>query len=283
MSQVLLMGFSNAGKTVYGAQLYGRILHGASALRSNTPPERITPLREALEALEEGRSPKHTPLGTYESIVFSVLDREGGAHELVWPDYDGEQCQAMLTSRVVPPHWVNQLMHAEAWLIMLRPSHLRQPPSAVSEPATRTSQPASETKETLLDKTVFLPSQVQWVELLQLLWWARSGFAPWQTTRPRLTVLLSCFDEVADEGPPMTVLAHRCPLLLEYINHTWHPDSVRVFGLSAQGGPLTDTPLAAAYRETFQERGPMRSGHIVDGDGHENLDLTLPVAWLFKP
>ena len=122
------------------------------------------------------------------------------------------------------------------------------------------------------------PTQVQLVDILQML-----QCSPLHVGPRRVAVMLSAWDKVADEGArPNEFLDTRLPLLAQHLRQPSNGWSMRVYGLSAQGGDYDDgtggvtQASAEALRnlETASERIK-----LVEGDtlGH---DLTEPIAWL---
>lgn len=122
------------------------------------------------------------------------------------------------------------------------------------------------------------PTQVQLVDLLQLL---RSG--PLDTGPRRLVIMLSAWDKVAEEGlSPEQFLEANLPLLWQYLQHGegW---TVRVYGVSAQGGDydsndMTGEPLPQAEQLRLLDH-PSKRIRIVRAD-MESHDLTEPLKWL---
>jgi hypothetical protein len=116
------------------------------------------------------------------------------------------------------------------------------------------------------------------VEMLQLLLHVSGfGFAH-PLARPRLAVMLTCFDEVTpSEHTPREVLANRLPLLMSFIDANWQPGSASVWGWSSLGRLLT----LESSDDEFIDGGPELQGWVVPpGGSARSDDLTLPLAWL---
>lgn len=275
---ILLLGVSNTGKTVFGAQLFGRIQHGQSRLRAVAAPSDIRVLEEALTALEHGALPEHTTVTQYGEVVFPILDPEGRSVDVIWPDYAGEQLSRVVRDRVVPSAWAARLREADGWLLMVRPKIARQAVDGLRDPSPTTRGGEARPTE---PREIVLPTQVEQVELLQILLEVRGGSRRARRTAPRLAVVLSCLDEVeTGDSTPAEILGAHLPLLAEFIDTTWQEGAWRAFGLSALGTSLL--PGDKSGREAFLDHGPIRSGYLLAPDGTHSEDLTLPVAWLLE-
>ena len=95
--------------------------------------------------------------------------------------------------------------------------------------------------------------------------------------------MLSAWDKVEEEGArPKEFLDTELPLLEQYLRQSTNGWTVKVYGVSAQGGDYDEgcgavaQPSADALRnlETASERIK-----LVDGDSVDH-DLTEPIAWL---
>ena len=117
-----------------------------------------------------------------------------------------------------------------------------------------------------------LPLDMRLVELLQMLLHERGARPRGGVSKPFLSVLLSCWDEldIPDQSSPASVAAERIPLLYSYVRSAWREDAVEFLGLSSQGRSLTTgTP-----DEDFVDVGPEPHGYVVTGAGDRDPDLT---------
>ncbi len=89
--------------------------------------------------------------------------------------------------------------------------------------------------------------------------------------KPRLTILLSCWDELETTELPADLLASRLPMLWSFVRSNWV--SPTVMGLSALERALSKTDADQEYAI----RGPEEFGYIVLPDGLKSNDITLPI------
>jgi hypothetical protein len=92
--------------------------------------------------------------------------------------------------------------------------------------------------------------------------------------KPRLTILLSCWDELETTEMPADLLASRLPMLWSFVRSNWV--SPNVLGLSALERALSKTDADQDYAI----RGPEEFGYVVLPNGVKNTDITLPIQQL---
>ena len=272
---VLVLGAHASGKTTFIAQLLGRLERiQTGRLRARAAPASLTPYREALESLEEGRAPEHTSSTLFADTPIPLIHDVAGPLDLVWPEYPGESLQQIVTQRKVPEKWYARLQASEVWLLFLRLSTTFVPEDILSRrilPIVKPkSGPAAEPEEETSKQTLL-------VELLQMLLHLRAASTAAPLRQPVLGVVLSCFDEIQARDthrPPIGHLAERLPLLAEFIRSSWSPSSHLVLGLSSSGQPLSHREP----NEVFIFQGPEHQGYVVLPDGRDDPDLTLVVS-----
>ena len=223
-NSILLIGESGVGKTHYGAQLLQRLMKGDGLLRMNGAASNLEPFEAALESLNDGRAADHTATSTYVDSIWPVTDGEGRQAKLVWPDYGGEQIRSMITSRKVPSAWQERIRAAGAWLLLLRLQQMRIGDDIFSRSLVDLRGKSVENRD------VQISDQARIVELLQMLLFVGSAVER-PLDRPRLGVLLTCWDELGFDGTPAAALDKRLPMLGAFISSNWR--APMVLGLSA--------------------------------------------------
>ncbi len=119
------------------------------------------------------------------------------------------------------------------------------------------------------------PHQVQLVDLLQAL-----QQAPFEGRRLRVAVVISAWD-LSDGSAPELWFAKRFPLLDQYLRNPQGALDLRVYGVSAQGGPLSQkgTP-ATPDRDRLISIVPASKRVIIAGPNVAEHDITRPLYWL---
>lgn len=267
---ILLVGESNVGKTHYGAQFLKRLMVRACALKMSGAPTNLAAFTTALSCLTEGKSTDHTPANTYVESIWPITDEAGHYAELVWPDYGGEQVRNLVTQRRIPAAWRERVLGATDWVLLIRLHSLRSEDDLFSRPLQ--SFAAAESQG---EAAAYEPSdQARIVELLQMLLYLAQFHLDQPLRRPRLTILLSCWDELDTAELPADLLASRLPMLWSFMRSNWI--SPTVIGLSALERALSKTDADQEYAI----RGPEEFGYVVLPDGVKNTDITLPIQRL---
>jgi hypothetical protein len=242
-------------------------MKGDGQLRMNGAATNLEPFEAALEALNEGRAADHTATSTYVDSVWPVQDAAGRQAKLVWPDYGGEQIKTMIASRRVPNSWHERIRTSQAWLLLVRLQQTRVGDDIFSRPLIELHRKSVENRE------VHVSDQARLIELLQMLKFA-GAVSDRPLDRPRLGVLLTCWDELGFEGTPAEALESQLPMLAAFIRSNWRAPIV--LGLSA-----LERPLKPNQRDTeYVRRGPEEFGYVVGADGLHSTDLTIPVEQL---
>jgi len=301
---LLLLGGSGAGKTHYTGQLTVRIDRTMGRIKIRGAAESYAAYEDVRNRLSQGLSAGHTPTDKYdESGLPLLLDEE--PVDLMWPDYGGEQIRHIVERRRWSRAWQERINAADGWLLFVRLDRLRKfhdifsrPPGEIriSAHSPSTSPPDAEHNTEALSGDGLVPDlglqpearpdsateegpaanvdfdwsgQAFLVELLQILLFARKAGTSRRLSAPRLTVVLSCWDELHIEGEftmPSAVLRQCAPMLCSFIEGNWKAEALCILGLSSLEKPLDDkTPdeglsrlRAGAFRLHRVARWPSR-------------------------
>lgn len=267
---ILLVGESNVGKTHYGAQFLKRLMVKDCALKMLSAPTNLEAFTTALSCLTEGKSTDHTPANTYVESIWPISDEAGRYAELIWPDYGGEQVRNLVTQRRIPTDWRERVLEAKDWVLLIRLHSLRSEEDLFSRPLQSFAEAESQGDSV----TYELSDQARIVELLQMLLYLAQLHLEQPLRKPRLTILLSCWDELETAAIPADLLASRLPMLWSFVRNNWA--SPMVMGLSALERALSRTDPDQEYAT----RGPEEFGYVVLPDGVINKDITLPIQRL---
>ncbi|NMM03527.1 hypothetical protein HHL24_37320 [Paraburkholderia sp. RP-4-7] len=274
--KLVVLGGPNSGKTHLAGQIYGRVQRRPGHFRlrkEDGTPADISALEEVLAALESGHAAGHTPSGTWAEIKLPLESDSGARMDLHWPDYGGEQLDDVFEKRSVPDSWRARLCEAGGWIVLIR---LKT--ETVYSDALEQLVEHAHTKAVPQARAEKWDANARWVELLQMLLHASGRGAVNRLSRPRLLVLLSCYDELgpADEAP-MSMLERHLPMLASFLRNTWAGPDLSVWGLSALGRLLTPE----STDDDFINRGPEFQGWVIHPDGGaQDTDLTAPLGWL---
>lgn len=267
---ILLVGESNVGKTHYGAQFLKRLMVKAGALKMTGAPTNLEAFTTALSCLTEGMSTDHTPANIYVESVWPITDKDGRYAELVWPDYGGEQVRNLVTQRRIPAAWRNRVVEATDWVVLIRLHSLRSEDDLFSRPLQSFAAVEPQGEAAAYE----LSDQARTVELLQMLLYLAQFHLDRPLRKPRLTILLSCWDELETTELPANLLASRLPMLWSFVRSNWALPTI--IGLSALERALSKTDADQEYAI----RGPEEFGYVVLPNGVKNTDITLPIQHL---
>jgi len=273
-TSLLIIGGPDAGKTHYGGQLLGRLNYGKGQIKMRSAPANIAPFEEVLRCLGQGMTAMHTSAGVYYETVFPVELANGNPADLVFPDYAGEQIKAIMEQRQITKAWRNRLVDSSGWILFIRLERIHLPEDILTRPLRDVVE-----QEKIEAPAIFRWSdQAYYLELMQLLLYAKGVGTTMRINRPALTVILSCWDELgfadADVRMPSKLLSERMPLFAEFVEANWEPDQLTVLGLSSLGKALKEGEADDGYLD----EGPESFGYVVLPDGTHSPDLTLPVS-----
>ncbi|TWU55927.1 TRAFAC clade GTPase domain-containing protein [Rubripirellula reticaptiva] len=276
---IIMVGGPNVGKSHYTFQLYGRLSSKTCGLKLRAMPNQEL-FQEGLDRLNRGLAAKHTSTAQYDNADLLLTDDEGNDFDLLWPDYGGEQISQMLATRGVDEAWQSRLMSAHGILLFIRPDTILDFKNIVDQPIELELKSRDEKKSESTDCRLTLETQVGLVELLQILLFAGQLNRVTRLSSPKLTILMTCWDEIINpSGTPAKVLQGRLPLLHQFITSNWREDSVNVYGLSALGRSLDKKKPDPE----FAKLGPSSQGYVVGTEGKQTEDLTVVLSQLLKP
>ena len=299
---VLMLGGANTGKSTFLVQLYGRMAAHMGQLVSRSTPADLKPISDGLQRLASGIPLEHTRTSADHLMQhLPAATHDGRSVDFDIPEYAGETLDDLVRSHHIPEHWRPLITESDQWLLFVRLEQFGQLPELLSRPI---KEPEAETSSTALSPhegatdtgtsrhpvaasegnaevvagDMELPLDMRLVELLQMLLHERGARPRGGVSKPFLSVLLSCWDELdlTDQSSPTSAAEERIPLLYSYVRSAWSEDAVEFLGLSSQGRNLTTgTP-----DEEFVDVGPEHHGYVVIGADDRDPDLTRIVRTL---
>ena len=292
---VLMLGGANTGKSTFLVQLYGRMSAQMGQLVSRSAPADLKPISDGLQRLASGIPLEHTRTSADHMMQHLPAEtHDGRSVDFNIPEYAGETLDDLVRSHHIPEYWLPLITESDQWLLFVRLEQFGQLPellnrpikdpevglssSALSPHEEATVAGASLNPAAASDGNTELPLDMRLVELLQMLLHVRGARPRGEVSKPFLSVLLSCWDELGlpDQSSPASAAKERIPLLYSYVRSSWREDAVEFLGLSSQGRSLTTgTP-----DEDFVDVGPEHHGYVVTGAGDRDPDLTRIVRAL---
>lgn len=268
---ILVIGMSKTGKTHFGGQLYGRLKTGGNAYTLKETPNELSLFQNILDKLNEGFEGNHTDSKLHKTIRLPVISQGGDEIDLIYPDYGGEQLRNMIEQRKINQSWQEQIAKSTHWFLFVRLDLIEN----IVDVTTKFYRQIEEEKSVKSKDTnitdIPAESSAFYVELLQAFLFIK-GLVPQSTTKPSLTILLSCWDKPGypEKSVPATILAQKMPLFYQFIKSTWEPENLAVVGLSSLSRDLNSkTPDM-----DFALDGPENFGYFINEAGENEPDIT---------
>ncbi len=276
MHQGLLVGLPASGKTTFIAALWHVIasqdVEDALWLEVlDAPADHLNALRARWLRFEET---SRTSISAEDISTIKIRARGGNpTTEIVIPDLAGESIQRGLVERQWTASFAELVRGSTGVLLFVHPDKLNQSwqiadaiEIAGEQQSYRGSSTSEESAASDWDPDA-IETQVMLVDLLQLL------CAHIDKERFKLAVIVSAWDLVTSQEPPIEWLAKELPLLHQFLINAGRRLDFRVYGVSAQGGQLpNDVDRLAAHTKA--------SDRIqVALDGLPTHDITAPVRW----
>lgn len=263
-SRILMLGLPESGKSTYLGALYYLLRKGRDKrLVLSVEPEE----REYLQELEN-RWLRYQPFQRSQHpgarrIELELQGSEAGELALSMPDVTGEGYDHLWEDGL----WSDQVRElasaADGVLLFMHPDKLKAPELIdVSEP------PPSGSGEPVEWKPEMSPTQAVLCDLLEQINAAR----PSPVTS--LAIVVSAWDRATDLGiEPQRWVELQVPLLWQWLCSQESPFGFRVFGISAEGGDVSDP---AIKEQLTRHEDPLV--RILDGPGANGL--LDPLLWL---
>lgn len=267
--QILILGEPDSGKTHFGGQLIHRLKEGGSFFEMVSPPDDYDVFKPVLDRLADGRSVEHTTSSFQKVQRISVASKSGFETTLVFPDYAGEQLRDLVHERKLNSAWIAQIEASWDWVLIIS---LKDQP--IEEDITNHPQHDNDAigKENGVVPLPTLEGQGFYVELLQMLLFNKKVDLSHPVTNPRLTILLSLWDELnqSEDTIPRELLASKMPFFVDFLESNWEPEALVFLGLSS-----TEKRLDLMKEDPeYQEKGCAAFGYLVLENGDKEKDLT---------
>lgn len=278
---IVLVGGPDSGKTNYLGVLWALLISGNGCVKASESPVNIEYVESVLRHLNQGsfapRSDRNLEARQYDLTVKLTRSEGNEAEptELTVPDVRGEIWKKAIEERLIPSQWLEKLRDATGALLFLR---IRSDQNVVPMDWV-TAKGVLQALGSDQDPNQ-LPTQVFLCELLRLLdiYLKRDP----ALGRPRIAIVITAWDmldEEANKAGPFKYLNSEYPLFAGRLADT-HDLDVRIFGVSAVGGDLTDDE---DFRQKFFDLDITKCGYVVTDteSGVARIhDIASPVQWL---
>lgn len=262
---ILIIGRPHSSKTTFLAQFYSRLQKKKSKAFLYKPVENLTAIKEARELLSNGQETKTTH--TERTVAITLPMQLGNQQiDLSCPDYGGEQINTIVRERILNDGWKVAIQESHNWILFIRISSLTTAFDLSSKTVTSEQLAAPKNEEI----AYHLSDQSFFIELLQIFLSEKGLNQHLKSSKVKLTILLTCWDELNTSEAPRQVLQRHLPLFLSFIEANFLEDKIKVLGLSAQGFSLNNPENIDKY----QIDGPDNYGYIVKEDGSSTTDIT---------
>lgn len=270
-----ILGLPRSGKTTFLAALWHLI--DAGEVDSKLVLDKLVGdhkyLNGIVEAWRRCEEVPRTPRAGEMNVSMQVHEPMTGRRiVLQFPDLSGESFEDQFASRTCRPEYVEGFTRDGGILLFVNADRpldgitlLDLQPAIVGDVDSQSTAAAREWTPELA------PEQVRLVEVLQFL-----QRPPFIHRQRRLAVCVSAWDVIADPRPsPDEWLAREMPLLGQFLRNNPESFSVRVYGISAQGGDVRGIEKRSELALQTPSQRIQCVGHHADPH-----DLTAPLVWL---
>ena len=120
---ILIVGQPDSGKTTFIAQFLTRVKKRKSSIKLIKIPENIKAITNAIKRLSMGEEPETTPAGQNVELVIPIYV-DGKNIDLVFPDYGGEQVNALIELMEINENWQKLVTCSDRWIHFIRPHEI---------------------------------------------------------------------------------------------------------------------------------------------------------------
>ena len=261
---ILIVGQPDSGKTTFIAQFLTRVKKRKSSIKLIKTPENIKAITNAIKRLSMGEEPVTTPADENVELVL-LINVDGKNIDLVCPDYGGEQVNALIELMEINENWQKLVNSSDRWIHFIRP-HEITPEYDLSI----SSYDEIETRKSTVFKSPGLSNQSKFIELLQILLHTKNKGVKHLISVPKLSIVLTCWDELKTNKKPVQVLREKLPMFLHFVETVWEKEAFEILGLSAQEFPLKTQEAKDKYINEL----PENFGYMIDQEGVKDKDIT---------
>ena len=269
IKSILIIGKPHAGKTTFLAQLHACLDISTGQFQLYKPVANLTPIIEALNRLADGEEVNATPTDKSTEIILPI--KSGSENiDLNCPDYGGEQINHIIENREVTEKWAALIKKSDNWVLFIRPSTI----STGFDLSNKTIKPEILESSNGEAKEYIISDQSSFIELLQIMLFIKGTDSHFKNSTTKLTIVLTCWDEVKGDETPKEKLKKSLPLFLNFIETNWEEEKLNIIGLSALGFNLKEK----GNKEKYQSEGAEKFSFLIKADGTEIKDITQLIS-----
>ena len=278
---IVVLGLPGSGKTTFLAALWHLLTSDEVETRLSLVSLKAgesAHLNEIAALWRRAKVQERTLHAGDRTVTMSLRSGAAPEFQLSFPDLAGESFQQMWETRECAPEVAASLRSANV-LLFIHSDKINAPGWIAddAEDAEAVGLPQEPGKPVPWNARM-APTQVKLVDLLQSL-----QATPLEAGARSVAIVLSAWDKAEGAGmSPYEYLTTHLPLLRQYLSYgldkAW---TVRVFGVSAQGGVYDETgkPPKDEAQRIREMNVPSERITVVSADGKSH-DLTEPLQWL---
>lgn len=276
--QHTIIGMPGSGKTTYLAALWHLLT--SNEVNSKFILNRLVGERSYLDKITEFwqkcEEVPRTSLAAETSISIEVKEYHSGKTAILnFPEFSGESFELQLASRKCKKDYVEGFDGGGGILLFVTADKVTDGMSIRDVAPVNSSEEIIEAPEDHKEwDHKMVPVQVNLVELLQFL-----QNKPFKILNRRLSIIISAWDVVEAQSSqlsPSIWLEREFPLLFQFLVNNQDYFDFRIFGISAQGGDVTND-----LRYELAVKIPSKRITCI-GEDTELHDLTSPIDWLMS-
>jgi hypothetical protein len=288
VERYLVAGLPETGKTTFLAALWHVVDSGE--VSGSLVVSEVHGVRDHLNKIREQwlncRQLERTTIPSEKTVSFRLRDpRTQHVLELSLPDLSGETFRHQWELRTWTESFDKLAVDASGLLLFVHPHTVIEPVrispalDAIALAAAEnhhsadhvTDTPANEQTTVEPWSPAHTPTQVKLVEIVQFL-----RQRPFLGRIMPTAVVVSAWDLIENGGEPRNWLERRLPLLDQFLRANAEGIPCEVYGVSAQGGELSQAT------ELQRHMKPSDRIKVMLSDGSITHDITAPLKWLLE-
>jgi hypothetical protein len=268
---LLIIGKPHSSKSTFLIQLYSKLVTNKTTVRLYKPVADISAISEGRKQLSMGNEITPTPPENSSHIEFHLLVGDERI-DLNCLDYGGEQINRIIKNRELNKDWLTAIKASNNWILFVRIGNLQ----VLGDLSTQTTTDSQRDNTDVGEKNSYsISDQTAFIELMQIFLYAKGHDYHTAKTDTKLTVVLTCWDELQTKEQPRQVLQSHLPLFDTFLRSNWSIGSVEVLGLSPQGMSLSEQK----NKQKFQVEGSENFGFLITPEGKKINDITELVSY----